>query len=284
MASLVMEDLVSLKERMFPDLTERKGLVRNIFFEQKEETSPEEEIMKDNLDILKHIQLPERFRQSDVEEFLERKVKKDLENPFHQLVLKIQKYVSDFHNKHSLYFATIFDLHDKMAEMLQHRTLFTAQIYIISELPSSFQKTVALSFMTELKLLGLVNTRMRQERVRFLGARSNDVKFDRLCEAHNRWINPLLDITDDMIDKRTRLLWYLEFNGSRTLSELFKLKPYKMSDYDSETYYSHIKLLQRSVESLRSLLLKYDRKRFVESFDNENPTTELFAGMAQVIA
>lgn len=282
MASLVIDNLSSLDEEFtFPDLAGRKRIVRSASFQG--EISPEEEIVKDNIETLKKVELPQRFKRSEVEEFFAEKIKKDLKGPFHQRALKIEKYASNFQEKHSRYFDTIFDFHEEVAKRLSGSILHTTKTYMISKLPTSFQRIMALSFITELKMLEVLDRRMRREKRDFLAFRGNRVKFDRAVQSHNRWIEPLLDIADDMIDKRTRLLWYLDFNGSASLSEIFKLKAYKLSDCDSEIYYSLLRLLQTSTQNLRNLLMKYDQEHYVPPFDTENPTTELYTSMAQIL-
>jgi hypothetical protein len=253
-------------------------------FDSKEDIPLEEKLIKENMDTLEKVRIPKRFEKSKIKEILEKKIKTDLsEDPFNKRIIKLMKYASNFFEKHTLYFELIFDFHKDLAKRLNSNILFTSRTYLISELPSSFEKTISLSFMTQLKMLKILDARIHHERMELIAVRKNRVKFDRICESHNRWVQPLLDSLDDMIENRTRLIWFLDFNESKTLSEIFKPKAY-ISAFDREEYFLLITLLQKSVDTLRSLLIKTDVEHYVDPEETEHPTTELYAHMAQVFA
>lgn len=76
-------------------------------------------IINDNLKILDSIRVPSHFNREILSSFLEKMIKRDLENdPLHKDAVEINKYANDIRTYMQQYFDRIFKFHEKLKEDL----------------------------------------------------------------------------------------------------------------------------------------------------------------------
>jgi hypothetical protein len=268
------------------DLILRNDVMKNVSFKptkQKIELDIHT-VIKENVEILNKIPLPERMRKTEVEKLIERIVKEDLEkDPLFQISIKLNEYANDFYNKFTLFFSRIFDYHKEVLKRLDNSLFYYSTLFLDSDLPPLVLKNLALSVITEMKMVKIIDHRMHHERLEFIGVRNNFVKFDRGCERHNKWISSISETGDQMEDERIALLWYLDFQNSESTEQIFKPKFIAKKNLDDEKFYGLLLNLQRSTQKLRKILITEGKENFFSPTPAENPTLKLFANSAQLI-
>jgi len=268
------------------DLILRNDVIKNVSFKPtKQEIKLDiHTVIKENIEILNKIPLPEKMRKTEVEKLIERIIKEDLEkDPLFQISIKLTEYANDFYKKSTLFFSKIFDYHKEVLKRLDNSLFHYSTLFLDSDLPPLVLKSFALSVITEMKMVKIIDYRMHRERLHFIGIRNNFVKFDRACEMHNKWISSITETGDRMEDDRIALLWYLDFQNSESIEQIFKPKFITKKNLDEEKFYGLLLNLQRSTQKLRKILITEGKENFFAPTPAENPTLKLFANSAQLI-
>ena len=267
------------------DLVRRNEITKSVSFGpmEKEVKLDIPTVVNDNIEILNKIPLPKNIQKSDLERIIEKIIKEDLEkDPLFKVSLDLAKYANDFHNKFTLYFSKIFSFHEEVMKRLDKELFYCSSLFLNSDLSPSFMKSLAMSILTEIKLIEVVDWRMRREARQLLAVKNNDIKFGRIVDAHNAWVNPLIETCDNMVKDRIALLWYLDFQNSELTEKIFEPKFISKKNLDQETFYSLIFSLQKSTQQLRKILANYNKEVFLSPIPTENPTFKLFSSMLQL--
>src|SRR4030067_1992087 len=212
-------------------------IVKNVSFDPEVEVKLDvETTISDNLEILSKIPLPSHINKSDLENRIKEMAKESFDtNPMFKEASKLSKYANDFQKFFSLYFQKVFDFHERIITQLQQNLLINSNIFMQSDLPPAFLKELNLSTITEIKTVQLVDKRLRHERSALFGAKDNNIKFGRICQSHNQWVKPLIEKLEEMSTARVSLVWYLDFQNSKDINEIFKSKIIYEEKLDKET-------------------------------------------------
>lgn len=278
---------VSMQEIVLPprDLVRRNDIIKSASFgpTEKEIKLDIPTVINDNIKILNKIPLPENIQKAELERVIEKIIKEDLEkDTLFKMASDLAKYASDFRSEFSRYFSRIFDYHKEVVKRLDRELFHSSNLFLNSDLSPSFLKSLALSILTEMKTVELVDKRMRREHMQFLTVRNNSIKFSRMIDGHNAWVDPLIQALDDMVENRVALFWYLDFQNSTSIDRLFKPKYINRKNLDQETFYSLLFSLQKSTRRLRKIVVGYDKEVFLSAIPAENPTFKLFSSMIQL--
>lgn len=260
------------------------GFMKEISDEEVAKQSEISTVIADNLKILKTIPLPHHIQFEEISKILETITENEMkEDPLHKLSLKLSQYANNFFQKMESYFNGIFDFDKRLKERRLSGVFALSKEYLMSDLPSSYIKTLSSSFLTEIKFLDLFDYIIRRERLRLRVVRNNYIKFKRICDAHNSWIDNLDSLHDSMIDSRTKLLWYVDIQNCGTTEEAFEVKELRKSNVDEETFFGYLIDLQKRTEQFRKTLGSMNKEVFRINLERKDSTVNLLCNVVEII-
>jgi len=242
-------------------------------------------IVEDNLRILDSIRLPSHFDRETLAEFLERTIREDLEkDPLHKESVELDKYAKDFRKYMQQYFARIFEFHEKLKEDKLKYVFAASNIFLKSNFPPSFARTLTISILTECRFIDIYNMKMRRERLAFINYYNDRKKFNRLCDAHNHWVNPFDSAINKTDEIRVGLIWYVDFTHSKTLEEIFKPKALDKSLLQDEYFFGTLIELQRQTDQFRQALTDLSKENFVRTHaSRKDPTVDMLCSIMETM-
>jgi hypothetical protein len=241
-------------------------------------------IIDDNLKILGTLTMPKQLDFKDVGDFLRKTIKEEVEkDPLHEVCTRLVKYARDFFMKMEKYFAEIYNFEGSTRENLLARVFANTKEFVISDIPSSYVRELALSFFTEKKYSELFIYRIQREQAKLLAVRHDMQKFKKICDEHNKWVDLLHSKLIPMIEARSRLVWYVDLQNSQKVEDLFKIKKLRRSNLDEANYLSILMNLSNATEQFRSELMRIDRERYATLTSREDPTVDLLCSAVEYI-
>jgi len=241
-------------------------------------------IINDNLEILKTVTMPKHLDINEVSGLLQKIIENEVKNdPLHDVSVRLSKYANDFYNKMESYFAEIHNYEENIRKNLRSCAFANTKEYVISNIPPSYIREVTLSILTEAKYSEMFDYRIRRERLKLIRVRKNIVKFKKVCDEHNHWVDVLHSALAPMIDSRIRLTWYVDFHSSETAQEIFEMKKLKRSNLDDEHFFGLLLDLGKKTQELRQSLIAIDRETFVVGVDRKDPTADLLCNVMEII-
>jgi len=237
-------------------------------------------VIEENMKLLDTIKIPDHFDRETLRKFFELKIKKNLEeDPLHKQSVRLGKYAEDFRHYMRRYFDEIFDFHEKLKKDRFDYVFAASNLYLRSDFPPSFERTLTLSLLSECRFIDIYDTRLRHEYLGFVTAYNDHKKFERLCDAHNQWGDPIESMIDNIDKTRVGLVWYVEFTQSEKLEDIFKPKTLRGSLLDQEYFFGVLVDLQKQTEQFRRELVRLGKEAFIISPSREDPTVDMFCGI-----
>ena len=261
------------------------GFMKEMSEEQVTRETELSTIINDNLDVLKTVTLPDHLEFNEISKLLQKMIKEDIKkDPLHDVAVKLTNYAQNFFEKMELYFEAIYDYDSKVCERLKSSLFSNAKEYVGSDMPPSYLRALTSSYLTQCKYFEVYNHHIRYERLKLISVRNNRVKFKRVCDGHNRWVDLLHSFLDPMIDSRMKLIWYVDLSNCRTVKEAFKIKELRKSNLDDEHFFGLLVDLQRKTEKLRKPLINMNREPFLVTLDRKDPTVNLLCNVMELMS
>jgi len=224
--------------------------VNESFKEYKERLA---EVVEQNLKLLNEVPLNIDFKKELIEYF-KADIPKELDNdPLFEKSLEINRYAKDMSNKIRQYFKEIFKFNDNFKKSLNGDSLHVSKMFINSDLPISFLNTLNDSYQIEMDYIDIYNMEIKKERLGLIVNLANRIKFERLCKNHNAWVSAFDEKQDEMEQSRFKLIWYVDFNNSKSVDEVFKDKKLKKSSLDTSILNKFITNLREKVTAMEQL-------------------------------
>ena len=243
------------------------------------------EILKENLEILGKIKIPDWFSRKQIEERLTRCITEDLkEAPLIKTQERINKYQKEIKKYLKKYFKEIYDHIDELIDFYQGQILKSSRGFLNSDLPPSFLRTISLSFKTEQKFFEIYKKKIKKEEFHLKLNYNNQKKFNRIIDQHNEWVDRLNPFLDDMAAQCLALIWYVDIWNSKSLDELFEEKTHRMSSLDKETFENMLVQLESMIKEVRKRLINIDKEEFVKQVDTRDPTIALFSSSVKAFS
>jgi len=243
------------------------------------------EIVESNIKIIKWIRLPKRFSEKEVIDFLEKMIRDDIKgSKHHQQGVELVKYAKDFHKYFTKYYSKVFDFHEKQNDETRKFLFNLSHMFLRSDFPPSFVRTFSFSLLTDIRFNNVYDAMIRHEKLSVINYRNNNVKFKRICDDHNKWVSPLVDIGENIWNKRIGLLWHIEFCNSKSLKEVFKPKDFKLNSIDHEFFFKTVNEIQKETEQLRRMAANLDKRAFATIDKGDEATKNMFNHVVNILA
>jgi hypothetical protein len=210
-----------------------------------------------NVKLLTELPPPRNFSLDELVLFVRSKVKAELEKDrVFEKGVEIGKYAKSFHELMEKYFANIFALHKNLKNQHSEKIFELSKGFLNSDLPEGFLRTISTSFLVENDFIDLFDGRIKKERLALFAKRNNRIKFERLCNAHNYWAHDFGEKIDDVERNRTKLVWYVDINNSKTVEDCFNDKFIKTDVLDKELLAQLVHNLEQTTSELEVLVIK----------------------------
>jgi hypothetical protein len=211
--------------------------------------------LETNLKLLDELPLPKHFDAKELRAFFKSKIKTDLEkDKTFEKAIEIQKYAKTMFESMIKYFNEIFVFHDNLKRKQNREVFYVSKMFLNSDLPLQFLKTVNTSILIQGDFIDIFNKRIRKERVSLITSQRSRPKFERVCNEHNKWVKGFCDRENAIERQRVKLLWYVDLCNSKNVNELFKQKTIKRNLMDQTVFSDLIENLRNENEALEELI------------------------------
>lgn len=213
------------------------------------------ETVNHNLKLLDELPPLKTLNIDDVRKRLMKIVEDNLKkDPVFEKSVEISGYADDIWKYVDSYFREIFEYHDSIRKQLDSEIFDICRMFFNSDLPMPFLTTNEDAILIQNDYLDAYDKLIRKERLKLLLSRNNRKKFEKLCDAHNRWGKPFTERMDKLEYTRIKLFWYTDFNNSATIDEIFKIKSIRSSALDMETIQNFIDDLRKQIKEMEAII------------------------------
>ncbi|MEM2970948.1 MAG: hypothetical protein QW270_00790 [Candidatus Bathyarchaeia archaeon] len=211
-------------------------------------------VIESNLKLLDEVPLFHNLHLEDLRKFLESQIRTGLsKDVLFEKAVEIGRYARNMFDSMDAYFSEIFHFHQELKKELHSEMFNVSKMFLNSDLPLSFVKAIGDSLLNEIDYVDVFDKEIRKERLDLIKYRDNRTKFKRVCEAHNLWVRKFDELRTRMERERVKLIWYVDFNNSGSVNEIFKDKTIKTSLLDKSMLHNFILNLQKQVQEMERL-------------------------------
>ncbi len=254
---------------LFPQSFENEG--DNINKTLQDYKSAIADTVTTNLSLLDELPPLKNLQIEDLKKYLGKRVEDNLKkDPVFEKAVELYRYVNDISRYVTKYFREIFDHHDNLRKEFDSKLFDTSRLYFNSDLPLSFLTAIEDAILIEKDYLEVYDRHIRKEHIQLLLSRNNKRKFERLCDAHNRWIEPFEKKIERLVRSRIKLFWYVDFSNSATVDEIFKVKPIKSSALDMSVVLKFIEDLRAQIHEIETLIEHELKFSFFTSYEGSS--------------
>lgn len=214
-----------------------------------------EETVKENLSLLDELPPLKTLCIEELKESMKKMLEDDLKkDSVFEKSVEIQRYVNDMWTYVNSYFREIFEYHNSVRRELDSKIFAVCRMFFNSDLPLSFLKTMENALLIQKDYLDVYDKRIRKERLELLVSRNNRKKFERLCDTHNRWVNPFIERLNKIERMWIKLFWYVDFSNSATVDDVFRVKNINSNNLDMKVVQEFIGDLQKQIQEMERLI------------------------------
>lgn len=280
--SLLLNDETGQIENMF-----RRDLPFSTNYELsesfKEYKEGQTEILKDNLKLLNEIPLNEDFKKELIK-FFKKGIIESLDNdPLYEKSIEIGSYASNLSRKLHIYFKEIFEFNEELKKKLNAELLHTSKLFLNSNLPFSFLDAVNESILAEIDFIDVYTKEISKERRDLIVTLRNRRKFERICKNHNSWSTTFIKKRDNLEHSKLKLIWYVDFNNSTKVDEVFKEKQISIECLDQTVLNEFIGDLVEQIDEMEKL--NFSLIRFADLINSEiNEPTKAMLDLIETLS
>ncbi len=270
--SLLIKDETNQIQSMF-----RRDLSLGLNYELSESFNQykqgQAKILKDNLDLLNEIPLNEDFR-AELVDFFKKDVIENLDNdPLYEKAIEIKQHANNMSRKLSNYFKEVGKFHMELKNNMHAQLLHVSKLFLNSDLPISFLNSVSDSLVAGMDYIDVYNSEIYKERWGLIANLRNKIKFERLCKKHNLWSAKFNKKQDALEKHRLKLIWYVDFNNSTTIEEIFKDKKIRMEKLETSIINEFVHQLEHQINEMEQINLSLmDYSEIISEFNEPNKT------------
>lgn len=211
-------------------------------------------VIESNLSLLDETPLPKNLKKEELKKYFRNQIKSDLQkDPLFEKSVKLGEYTKNMYEKMDSYFKEIFDYYEERQKELSSDIFCVSKMFLNSDLPMPFLSSIENSLLAEKDYIQIYTKRIRNERLSLLRYRNNQLKFQRVCDSHNIWAARFRNELIELERLRIKLIWYVDFNNSANLNEIFEDKIIRMRLLDAPIFFDFIDKLENQVYKMEKL-------------------------------
>lgn len=211
--------------------------------------------VESNMELFKQLPKPEHFDWEKLRAHIEIELRKTLEQDkmFEDLV-ELSKYANSMFVSMDKYYQKITAVSKQLKERNMQDSIGFSKIFLSSDLPDCFLTIVTRSFLVENDFTDLYQRHISMEQIKLITTKNNRRKFERLCDKHNHWVKVFNETITKISQNRTKLIWYIDINNSKTFDELFKEKYVTTATLDTRFLQQLMDTVEKETKALEPLL------------------------------
>jgi hypothetical protein len=211
-------------------------------------------VIESNLSLLDETPLPKNLKIEELKKYFRNKIKSELQkDSLFEKAIELSAYTKNMYEKMDSYFKEIFDYYEERQKELSSDIFCVSKMFLNSDLPMPFLRSIEDSLLAEKDYIQIYTKRIRNERLSLLRYRNNQSKFKRVCDSHNTWAVKFGNELVELERLRIKLIWYVDFNNSANLNEIFEDKIIKMRLLDASILIDFIHKLENQVYKMEKL-------------------------------
>jgi hypothetical protein len=144
------------------------------------------------------------------------------------------------------YFSQIFKHHENRRKQINTNLFDLCRLYFNSDLPLTFLKVFETAEYLHKDYLDILDRIISREQIKLITYRNNRLKFEKICQQHNKWVTPFDERFDKIESLRIKLIWYVDFCNCKTIDDILKKKEIKISNIDLQA----LKDLMKDLDTL----------------------------------
>jgi hypothetical protein len=256
MESFVDMDNISSLKIVRRDMSLASGFNCEIDEAFKDYKTAISETVKYNLELLEEVPLPKSLSLDELKEFFRKDIPSDMsKDTIFEKAVQVGKYARNIFKYLASYFKEIYVFHDKLKEEMIGNIFHISRVFLNSDLPISFFRSIERSTLAHIDYIEIFDREIRREHRDLIMSRNNKPKFDKVCAIHNKWIKAFEEETEIISRERMKLFWYVDFNNSTRLDEIFKDKFIRTDCLDQGVLQQFVDSLQKHTSDLERLNL-----------------------------
>jgi hypothetical protein len=226
-----------------------------------------------NIELLKELPPPKNFAIEDIIAYFQKAIRNDLENDkLFEKSVEVSKYAQSMFESIHKYFAKIYSVNKEEKEKNSYNIFSISRLFLNSNLPGDFFKTISDSYLVENDFLDLFDRVIKKEYFKLVSYKNNRAKFEKSCNTHNMWIKKFIEKANLIEKNRAKLIWYVEINNSNKLEELFNDKFIKEENLDQDILTKLINDVAEITTQLEHLVLTDLKPYRLPKFDDSMQT------------
>jgi len=214
-----------------------------------------EKMITYNLSILDELPPLRNFSLDDLKNRFKIMVTEDIQkDKIFEKGVEIKKYSNNLQRYLLKYFQEIFAYQDQQQEKLNSRLFDFCRMFYNSDLPLQYLKVGGDAILVQRDFKDHYVKRLHREYLALLKNRSNDKKCEKICDEHNKWIKPFNEQRIAINRLWLRLVWYIDFNNSPTVNDIFKTKTIQSENLDMQVVQDLTNQMYLLVQKMDNLL------------------------------
>ena len=211
-------------------------------------------VIENNLSLLDEIPLPKNLKIEKLRERFRNQITSDLQkDTLFEKAVELRGYAENMYEKMDSYFREIFDYYEERQKNLSSDIFCASKMFLNSDLLMPFLRSIEDSLLAEKDYIQIYTKRIHNERLSLLRYRNNLLKFKRVCDSHNIWAAKFRNELVELERLRIKLIWYVDFNSSANLNEIFEDKIIRMRLLDASILFDFIDKLENQVYKMEKL-------------------------------
>jgi hypothetical protein len=211
-------------------------------------------VTESNLSLLDELPLPKNIKIKELKKYFRNQIKSYLqEDTLFEKAVELSRYTKNMYEEMDSYFKEIFNFYQEREKELSSDVFCVSKMFLNSDLPMPFLRSIEDSLLAEKDYIHIYTKKIRNEQLSLVRYRNNRLKFQKVCEEHNTWVAKFTNELVKLERLRIKLIWYVDFNNSANLNEIFEDKTIKMRLLDESILFDFIDKLENQVYKMEKL-------------------------------
>ena len=236
--------------------------------------------VKANIELFKQLPKPNHFNWEKLLSHVESEIKKAItQDKLFEDKVELSKYAHSMNTYMHKYYQKTKPVSENSKERNNQDSRGFSKIFLNSNLPDCFLSIVTRSFLVENDFSDLYQRKIDKEKIGLIANQHNNRKFERLCDNHNHWVKGFTEKVTAISRNRTKLIWYIDLNNSKTLEELFKEKQVSTTNLDINILQQLMETVENETNVLEQMMIDdpdaFDWTLSIEKTDGMRIITEM---------